>query len=281
MEYKTIISAADLFENLDHPDIAIMDCRFYIPEPDRGYQEYLAGHIPGALYLNLDQDLSGEIIPGITGRHPLPEVKVFAERLSGWGIDRSTQVIAYDNMGGALAARLWWMLRWLGHDRTAVMDGGWKAWLKAKYSQEITVQSREPKEFIAKVNPDYIADLTFVDEIRLDPDYLLVDARSAERYWGLKETIDVKAGHIPGAVTAPYLENMTEDECFLPLEQLMERYQDLLDGIPSENVILYCGSGVTSVHSMIAMVMAGFDMPKLYPGSWSEWSADPDRPIAP
>jgi thiosulfate/3-mercaptopyruvate sulfurtransferase len=281
MEYKTIISAADLFENLDHPDIAIMDCRFYIPEPDRGYQEYLAGHIPGALYLNLDQDLSGEIIPGITGRHPLPEVKVFTERLSGWGIDRSTQVIAYDNMGGALAARLWWMLRWLGHDRAAVMDGGWNAWLKAKYSQEITVQSREPKEFIAKVNPDYIADLTFVDEIRLDPDYLLVDARSAERYWGLKETIDVKAGHIPGAVTAPYLENMTEDECFLPLEQLMERYQDLLDGMPAENVILYCGSGVTSVHSMIAMVMAGFDMPKLYPGSWSEWCADSDRPIAP
>jgi len=281
MEYKTIISAADLFDNLDHPDIAIMDCRFYIPEPDRGYQEYLAGHIPGALYLNLDQDLSGEIIPGKTGRHPLPEVEVFTERLSGWGIDRSTQVIAYDNMGGALAARLWWMLRWLGHDRAAVMDGGWNAWLKAKYSQEITVQSREPKEFIAKVNPDYIADLTFVDEIRLDPDYLLVDARSAERYWGLKETIDVKAGHIPGAVTAPYLENMTEDECFLPVEQLMERYQDLLDGIPAENVILYCGSGVTSVHSMIAMVMAGFDMPKLYPGSWSEWSADPDRPIAP
>jgi thiosulfate/3-mercaptopyruvate sulfurtransferase len=281
MGYKTIISAVDLFDNLDHPDIAIMDCRFYIPEPDRGYQEYLAGHIPGALYLNLDQDLSGEIIPGKTGRHPLPEVEVFTERLSGWGIDRSTQVIAYDNMGGALAARLWWMLRWLGHDRAAVMDGGWNAWLKAKYSQEITVQSREPKEFIAKVNTDYIADLTFVDEIRLDPDYLLVDARSAERYWGLKETIDVKAGHIPGAVTAPYLENMTEDECFLPVEQLMERYQDLLDGIPAENVILYCGSGVTSVHSMIAMVMAGFDMPKLYPGSWSEWSADPDRPIAP
>ena len=281
MEYKTIISAADLFDNLDHPDIAIMDCRFYIPEPDRGYQDYLAGHIPGSLYLNLDQDLSGEIIPGITGRHPLPEVEVFTERLSGWGIDRSTQVIAYDNMGGALAARLWWMLRWLGHDQAAVMDGGWNAWLKAKYSQESTVQSREPKEFIAKVNPEYIADLTFVDEIRLDPDYLLVDARSAERYWGLKETIDVKAGHIPGAVTAPYLENMTEDECFLPVEQLMERYQDLLDGIPAENVILYCGSGVTSVHSMISMVMAGFDMPKLYPGSWSEWSADPDRPIAP
>lgn len=281
MEYKTIISAADLSDILDLPGIAIMDCRFYIPEPDRGYQEYLEGHIPGAVYLNLDQDLSGEIIPGITGRHPLPEGKVFAERLSGWGIDRSTQVIAYDNMGGALAARLWWMLRWLGHDRVAVMDGGWNAWVKANYSQESTVQSREPKEFIAKENPDYIVDLAFVDGIRLEPDYLLVDARSSERFWGLNETIDFKAGHIPGAVTAPYLENMTEDEYFLPIEQLVERYQDLLGGIPAENVILYCGSGVTSIHSMIAMVMAGFDMPKLYPGSWSEWIADPDRPIAP
>lgn len=281
MEYKTIISAADLTGILDHPEIAIMDCRFYIPEPDRGYQEYLEGHIPGAVYLNLDQDLSGEIIPGITGRHPLPEVKVFAERLSGWGIDRTTQVIAYDNRSGALAARLWWMLRWLGHDRTAVMDGGWNAWIKANYPQEIPVQIREPKNFTAEEYPDYIADLRLVEKIRLDPDYLLVDARSSERYWGLNETIDVKAGHIPGAITAPYMENMTEDGYFLPIEQLVERYQDLLDGIPAENVILYCGSGVTSNHSLIAMVMAGFDMPKLYPGSWSEWSADPDRPIAP
>jgi thiosulfate/3-mercaptopyruvate sulfurtransferase len=281
MEYKTIISAADLSEKLDNPDIAIMDCRFYLPEPERGYQEYLEGHIPGAVYLNLDQDLSGEIVPGITGRHPLPDANVFAERLSGWGIDRSTQVIAYDNMGGALAARLWWMLRWLGHDQTAIMDGGWNAWVKANYPQEIPVQTRKPAKFTAKENPDYIADLTFVDEIRLDPDYLLVDARSPERYWGLKETIDVKAGHIPGAVTAPYMENLTEDEYFLPVEQLAERYQNLLEGIPAENVILYCGSGVTSIHSMIAMIMAGYDMPKLYAGSWSEWIADPNRPIEP
>ena len=281
MEYKTIISAADLFKQLDNPDLVLLDCRFYLPEPERGYQEYLEGHIPGAGYINLNKDLSGEIIPGITGRHPLPAPGVFAERLSGWGIDRSSQVIAYDNMGGALAGRLWWMLNWLGHDLVAVMDGGWNAWLKNDYSQDIAVQTSKPKNFIPAENPTYIADLAFVDEIRLDPDYLLVDARSPERYWGLKETIDTKAGHIPGAVTAPYMENMTEDEYFLPVEGLRERYQNLLEGLPAENVILYCGSGVTSIHSLIAMVMAGFNMPKLYPGSWSEWIADPSRPIEP
>ncbi len=281
MEYKTIISAAELSLELANPDLVVLDCRFYLPEPEQGYQDFLAGHIPGAGYINLDQDLSGDIKPGITGRHPLPAPAVLADRLSAWGVDGSKQVIAYDNKGGALAARLWWMLNWLGHDRVAVLDGGWNAWLSSGYPQEIAVRDKAPKKFIPKENPNYIADLAFVEKIRLDPDYLLVDARSAERYWGLNETIDAKAGHIPGAVTAPYADNMTEDEYFLPVDQLRERYQDLLEGLPGENVVLYCGSGVTSNHSVIAMVMAGFAMPKLYPGSWSEWSADPQRPIAP
>jgi thiosulfate/3-mercaptopyruvate sulfurtransferase len=258
-----------------------MDCRFYLPEPDRGYQEYLEGHIPGATYIHLDRDLSGEIVAGQTGRHPLPDSETFAQRLSKWGVDNSTQVIAYDNMGGALAARLWWMLRWLDHERAAVLDGGWNAWVSKQYPQEKEIQKRQESSFTPNEHPDMIADTDFVDRIRLDPDYLLVDARSAERYWGLKETIDFKAGHIPGAVTAPYLENLTEDEYFLPVEELKERYLNLLGDIPEENVVLYCGSGVTSIHSMISMVLAGYDLPKLYPGSWSEWSADPTRPIAP
>jgi thiosulfate/3-mercaptopyruvate sulfurtransferase len=281
MDYKTIISAPDLLGYLDNTEIAIMDCRFYLPEPDRGYQEYLEGHILGAVYVNLDRDLAGEVIPGKTGRHPLPDSSLFAERVSGWGIDGDTQVFAYDNMGGALAARLWWMLRWLGHDRAAVLDGGWNAWLEKNYPQERTENFRERKNFIPRVNPEYIADIDLVEKVRLDPDHLLVDARSPERYWGLKETIDVKAGHIPGAVTAPYTFNMDEREFFLSIEQLRERYQNLLGDITEENVIVYCGSGVTSIHSIIAMVMAGYGMPKLYPGSWSEWTADPDRPIAP
>lgn len=281
MDYKIIISASDLRDHLENPEIAIMDCRFYLPEPERGYQEYLEGHIPGAVYIDLDRDLAGEIIPGKTGRHPLPDSNVFVERLSSWGIDRSTQVFAYDNMGGALAARLWWMLRWLGHDKSAVLDGGWSAWVENGYPQVATENFRERKTFIPSYNLEYIADINLVEEVRLDPDYLLLDARSPERFWGLKETIDVKAGHIPGAVTAPYMLNLDEREYFLPVDQLKERYRNLLGDIPEENVIVYCGSGVTSNHNIIAMVRAGYDMPKLYPGSWSEWTADPDRPIAP
>jgi thiosulfate/3-mercaptopyruvate sulfurtransferase len=281
MDYKTIISADDLTGILDRADLAIMDCRFFLPEPERGYQEYLAGHIPRAVYINLDQDLSGKIIPGKTGRHPLPEIEVFADRLSKWGIDQTTQVIAYDNMGGALAARLWWMSRWLGHERIAVLDGGWNAWISKELPIEKKVHLPERKNFLPKEQIGMIADIEMVDKVRLDPDFLLVDTRSPERYWGLKETIDVKAGHIPGAVTAPYSENLDKDEFFLPLEQLKARYQDLLGDIPEENVILYCGSGVTSIHNMIAMLMVGYELPKLYPGSWSEWTADPTRPIAP
>lgn len=281
MEYKTIISAQELHDNLEYPDLAVMDCRFYLAEPELGLQEYLEGHIPGAVYINLDKDLSGEIVPGVTGRHPLPDSKVFADRLSNWGIDSSTQVIAYDNKGGALAARLWWMLRWLGHDQAAVLNGGWNAWIKGDHPVETETILPTRKTFQASEQSDLIADIDLVEKVRLDPDFLVIDARSPERYWGIKETIDVKAGHIPGAITAPYTENMDEEEYFLPLEQLKERYQNLLGGLPEENVILYCGSGVTSIHSMIAMIMSGYQLPKLYPGSWSEWSADPERPIAP
>jgi thiosulfate/3-mercaptopyruvate sulfurtransferase len=281
MHYNTIISAQDVHRNIENPKFTIMDCRYYLPEPEMGHKEYLEGHIPGAIYINLDKDLSGDIIPGVTGRHPLPSSQVFTERLSNWGIDSSTQVVAYDNRGGAIAARLWWMLRWLGHEKAAVMDGGWNAWQKNDFPLETRTNQRERKTFLPREQPEMIADIDLVEKIRQDPDYLLVDARSPERYWGIKETIDKKAGHIPGAVTAPFEENMDENEFFLPMEQLKVRYQELLDGIPEENVVWYCGSGVTSIHSMIVMVMAGYDLPRLYPGSWSEWSADPQRPTAP
>jgi len=281
LKYDTIISAKEVSKNLTDPDVVIIDCRFYLPEPERGFQDYLEGHIPGAIYVNLDRDLSGKILPGSTGRHPLPESQVFAGRLSSWGIDSSSQVVAYDNKGGALAARLWWMLRWMGHDQAAVMDGGWNAWLEAGYLADTEVKKYEEKIFKPQGQTALVADINMVDEIRQDPDYLLVDARSPERYWGLEESIDIKAGHIPGAVTAPYVENLDEKEYFLPVEQLKERFEILLGGLPEDNVVFYCGSGVTSIHSMIAMVLAGFDLPRLYPGSWSEWITDPARPTAP
>ncbi|MCJ7734388.1 MAG: sulfurtransferase, partial [Anaerolineales bacterium] len=253
----------------------------YLGETERAAREYLEGHIPGAVYVDLDRDLSSEVIPGKTGRHPLPDSQIFADRLSTWGIDDEVQVVVYDNEGGGLAGRLWWLLRWLGHKNVAVLDGDWNAWNNGNYPVEIGEVKNNTKVFMAVEHPEYLVDLNYVDEIRLDPDYLLLDARSAERYWGLKETVDIKAGHIPGAVTAPFSENLNKNGFFLTPAQLKERFQNLLDGIPAENVVVYCGSGVTAVHNIIAMVIAGYSMPKLYPGSWSEWSLDPDRPIAP
>lgn len=281
MANQTILSAAELNKNLNNPDWAIMDCRFDFDEPELGYREYLAGHIPGSLYIDLERDLSSESIPGKTSRHPLPDIKILADRLSSWGIDSSTRVVVYDNNNGGLAARLWWLLRWLGHENTAVLNGGWSAWEMEKYSVETGEVAREPRQFSPTEHSEYIVSADFVEEIRLDPDYLLVDSRGAERYWGINEIIDPIAGHIPGAVTAPYTGNLDENGFFLTAELLKERFENLLEGIPAENVVFYCGSGVTACHNIVAMIEAGYEIPKLYAGSWSEWITNPSRPVGP
>ena len=281
MAIQTILSAADLNKNLNNPDWAIMDCRFDFDDLKLGYKEYLAGHVPGSLYIDLERDLSSEIIPGKTGRHPLPDKKILAERLSSWGIDGSTKVVVYDNDNGGLAARLWWLLRWLGHENAAVLSGGWSAWDMEKYPIETGETAREPRVFSPTEHSQYIVSANFVEKARQDPDYLLLDSRGAERFWGMNETIDSVAGHIPGAVTAPYAGNLDEEGFFLTAELLKERFENLLGGIPAENVIFYCGSGVTACHNIAAMIEAGFEMPKLYIGSWSEWITDPSRPVGP
>ncbi len=267
MDYQTIISTKELESNLGDPGLAVMDCRYYLAEPDRGYQEYLEAHIPGAIYIHMDRDLSGEIIPGTTGRHPLPDSQTFAERLSRWGIDETIQVVAYDNTGGGMASRLWWMLRWLGHERAAVLNGDWRAWVRDGFPVESGENTRPRREFHPQEHPEYLVDSDFVDQVREDDGYLLLDARSPERYWGLKEPIDGKSGHIPGAVTAPFALNLDEEGYFLDREVLRERYEDLLNGLPPEQVIVYCGSGVTSNHNLIAMLEAGIGVGRLYAGS--------------
>lgn len=281
MAFQTILSAVELNKNLDNPDWAIMDCRFDFDEPELGYQEYLAGHIPGSLYIDLERDLSSEIIPGKTGRHPLPDRKILASRFGSWGIDSSTKVVVYDNKNGGLASRLWWLLHWLGHENVAVLDGGWPAWDIEKYPVETSESTRDPREFSVTEHLQYIVDANFVEKVRLDPDYMLVDSRASERYWGINETIDPVAGHIPGAVTAPYAGNLDDEGFFLDTDLLKERFDNLLGGIPAEDVVFYCGSGVTACHNIVAMIEAGYDMPKLYPGSWSEWITDPSRPVGP
>lgn len=279
MKYRTLVTAEELEENLGEAHWRVVDCRFSLSETERGRQAYLSEHVAGAVYAHLDEDLSGEIIAGRTGRHPLPPVSEFVETLSAWGISRETQVVAYDDASGAIAARLWWMLNWLGHEAVAVLDGGWKRWKEEGRAVAAGVEGYAYESFKADLRPELGVDSGVVDQVREDPDFLLIDARARERYEGEVEPIDVKAGHIPGAICYPFAENLGDDGRFLSPERLKARFQDLLDGVPPERAIFYCGSGVTAAHNLLALKHAGMGNAKLYSGSWSEWITDPERPI--
>ncbi len=279
--YQTLISAPELARYLGAPDWAIIDCRFSLQESERGRQDYLRAHIPGAIYAHLNEDLSGEIMPGKTGRHPLPQPETFARTLSTWGIDARVQVVAYDDSGGSIAAaRLWWMLRWMGHDAVAVLDGGWQQWQRAGYPVSSGVERRAPRTFTPHVRGELAVTADEVLAGLRNPAYRLVDVRSAERYRGEQEPIDPIAGHIPGALNAPFAETLGADGCFLPQQELRAQFQRLLGDVPAERAMFYCGSGVTSAHTLLALAHAGLGDGRLYAGSWSEWITDANRPIA-
>ena len=281
MNYTTLISPALLAENLENPDCLVVDCRFTLLDPERGQRDYRQGHIPGAVYAHLDKDLSAPVVKGKTGRHPLPTPEEAARLFSRWGVSPQTQVVAYDDAGGALAAvRVWWMLRWLGHPHVAVLDGGWQHWLAGNFPQRAGEEHRQPHPFIPAPRPEVVVSTEQVDAIRMDTTYRLFDARTAERYHGRNETIDPVAGHIPGALSAPYLDNLDPGGCFLSPEALHRHYQALLGETAPDQAIFYCGSGVTSIHNILAVLHAGMAEPRLYAGSWSEWIADPARPVA-
>lgn len=280
MTFATLISPAEVAARIDDPNWAIVDCRFALVEPAKGRRDYLAAHIPGAIYAHLDEDLSGSVVPGRSGRHPLPAVDAFVATLSAWGIGDGVQVVVYDDAGGVYAGRLWWMLRWLGHDAVALLDGDWRLWQREGRAWRGGVEQRAPRTFTARLRPHLLAT---TDEIaaRLGAPVLhLFDARAADRYRGENETIDPVAGHIPGAVNAPYAANLDADGRFLSAGELRDRYEALLGDAPAEEAIFYCGSGVSAVHDLIALEVAGLGLPRLYVGSWSEWSADPARPAA-
>lgn len=280
MKYTTLITPAELSRFIGNPDWAVVDCRFSLTEPERGRRDYQEAHISSAIYAHMNEDLSGPVTPGQTGRHPLPLPQTFVQTLCRWGIDASVQVVAYDDMGGAFAARLWWMLRWLGHEAVALLDGGWPRWQREGYPTQRGRETRSLRVFTPHPRPELLADADDVAATRTDPAYRLLDARSADRYRGENETLDPVAGHIPGAISAPYAANLGPDGSFLPTPQLKARYEELLDGVPAERVIVYCGSGVTAVHDLVAMLHAGLGEGRLYAGSWSEWITDPGRPIA-
>lgn len=279
MPYTTLISTAELNQHLTRPDWAVIDCRFVLTDTENGRQAYRQTHIAGAVYAHLDEDLSGPIIRGQTGRHPLPEIETLVQTLSNWGIDAGVQVVAYDDSGGAIAARPWWLLRWLGHQAVAVLDGGWQRWQAEERPIRSGVETRPARNFTPQPQPHLLADAAEVLKIRTDPTFRLLDSRSADRYRGQNETLDPVAGHIPGAICTPYAENLGPDGRFLPMETLRSRFQISLGDVPAERAIFYCGSGVTAAHNVLALAHAGLGQARLYAGSWSEWITDPNRPV--
>ncbi|HET6568098.1 MAG TPA: sulfurtransferase [Rhodothermales bacterium] len=278
MPFTTLLTPNDLLAHLEDPGWAVVDCRFSLDRPERGRADYLAGHIPGAVYADLAEDLSGQVIPGKTGRHPLPSIEAFVETLSRWGIADGVQVAVYDDAGGSVAARLWWMLRWLGHDAVAVLDGGWPAWQSAGFPTREGPETRPSRAFEARPRAESIASVEDVARANRSG-YTLLDARAGARFRGEVEPIDPVAGHIPGALCVPFSENLDEEGRFRPPGELRARFEALLSGASPSQVIAYCGSGVTATHNLLALEHAGLSGARLYPGSWSEWITDPSRGV--
>lgn len=278
MSYSTLISAAELAQHLGSPTWVVVDCRFSLADLSAGEEAYRAGHIPGAHYAHLDRDLSGPVTP-TSGRHPLPDTAKLAQRLGEWGITEHTQVVAYDDAGGAFAARLWWLLRFLGHDRVAVLDGGYSAWTRGGHPASTDVAEPRPGVFVPSADPSQWITSAALEGLVADGSIKLIDARDPERFQGEVEPIDSVAGHVPGAVNLPFKQNLTAEGTFQSPEALRARFAVHAEGRNPETIVHMCGSGVTACHNVLAMEHAGIGGSRLYAGSWSEWIRDGSRPV--
>jgi thiosulfate/3-mercaptopyruvate sulfurtransferase len=273
-----LIEADELLGLAAEPGLRILDCRHELSKPQWGAAAYAQGHLPGAMFASLDSDLSSPILPG-TGRHPLPSPSAFAATLGRWGLGADTRVVAYDHGPGAWAARLWWMLRAVGHDDVQVLNGGLPAWLAAGGSVETTTPTFAPqrvpvREFSGVVTTGEIQAQLAAGAITL------VDARGADRFAGQNETVDPVAGHVPGAINHPFTANLDATQKFLPAGELARRWEKELQLAGSRPLVAMCGSGVTACHNLLALELAGHRGARLYAGSYSEWIADPGRPVA-
>jgi thiosulfate/3-mercaptopyruvate sulfurtransferase len=273
----TLVSVDTLSAHLDDPDWLIVDCRFDLSNPAAGEQAFAHAHIPGAIYAHLDRDLSSPVTAR-TGRHPLPKPQDFADRLAAWGVTFNTQVVAYDADVGVYASRLWWMLRWLGHENVAVLDGGLKAWLAAGLKTSTTVTARTPTHFQANPDASMCVDAQEVAQRANDSEWRILDARDPERFRGDIEPLDTVAGHIPGARNHPFATNVVDGH-LAPKERLRQAFDATQAGVQDRQTIVMCGSGVTACHLLLAMEVAGKAGARLYSGSWSEWIRDPSRPV--
>jgi len=276
---NTLVTTEDLAAHLNDPNWVILDCRFTLTDPGAGRQAYEKAHIPGAHYVHLDDDLSAPVSE-TSGRHPLPNPRVLTEKLCEWGVGINRQVVVYDDSFGAMAVRLWWMMRWLGHPAVALLDGGYPKWLREK--RPVNAEQPIPHRAACACLPEP-TQIVAADEVlhaSQNREQLIIDARPDRRFSGEFEPLDPVAGHVPGAINYPFDENLDVDGTFLPPEALRENYQALLKGKPAGQAIHMCGSGVTACHNILAMEIAGLPGSRLYPGSWSEWITNPARPIA-
>ncbi|SFS28049.1 sulfurtransferase [Pseudomonas sp. NFACC42-2] len=281
MPLAQLISPQQLAERQTSAGLVILDCRFALEDPDYGRCSYAEGHIDGAQYADLERHLSGPVIKGVTGRHPLPAAGTFAEQLRAWGVSADTDVVLYDDGPGAYAARAWWLLAWLGkRDGVFILDGGLKAWHAAGFPLSLDAPVVERGTFAGTPDNHLLLDAEHLQKRLGQPGLTLIDARAQARFRGEVEPIDPIAGHIPGAQCAAFNENLGSDGRFLPAEQLKQRFAAQLQGRSPEELVAYCGSGVTACHNLFALSLAGYPLGKLYAGSWSEWITDPTRKIA-
>ncbi|MBK9981480.1 MAG: sulfurtransferase [Saprospiraceae bacterium] len=264
--YTTLISIDDFIAAKMHPDTIIFDCRFYLADVAKGRKEYLQSHIPGAVYLDVNHDLSSPIIKGVTGRHPLPHPEILTSTLKSSGMNNESQVIVYDQSNGAYASRAWWLLRWLGHNNVAVLDGGFKAWNAHELPVENQWPLPSPGNFESDVQNEMTVKMESLDPVKAP----LIDSREYQRYTGEVEPIDPVAGHIPGAVCVPYMGNTNEEGVWKNADELKKRFSEI-ESSSMESPVFYCGSGVTACHNILAYKIATGKDARLYPGSWSEW----------
>jgi thiosulfate/3-mercaptopyruvate sulfurtransferase len=278
VSHTALVSCQSLAERLGDENWRIVDCRHQLSDVDFGTRAYAEGHLPGALFMHLDHDLSGPT-NGRNGRHPLPDPAVLAGKLGALGISRRTQVVVYDDAGGMMAGRLWWLLRWRGHDDVAVLDGGITQWIK----EGRPLSTDTPNSAATVFTPDVRDWFVTANDVLADLDartFCLVDARGPDRFRGENETLDPVGGHIPGARNRFFRDNLDADGLFRPAAELRREFLALLAGVDPAQAVMQCGSGVTACHNLLAMEIAGLHGAKLYAGSWSEWCSDPARPVA-
>lgn len=280
MPLAQLIDANELAASLPQPALKILDCRFSLDDADYGRRSYAQAHIPGAIFLDLERDLSGPVTPGLTGRHPLPDPAHLVDRLRAAGLNNDSKVVLYDDGPGAFAARAWWLLAWLGkRDGVYLLNGGLKAWLEVDGAITDNAAAAAPGGFAGMPDNCLTIDACQLLERLTEPDLTLLDARALPRFLGKEEPIDPVAGHIPGAFCVPFSDNLDGTGRFLPPDQLRSRFSAKLAGGPESSIVAYCGSGVTACHNLFALCLAGYPLAMLYPGSWSEWITEPDRPI--